>query len=252
MSDNFKIIILAIFDKYDFSNKAMADIHGKSMLQYVFESAKSSGANEIVIATDNARVGMAAEDFGATVCMLVGDNLKGISRLAEVADKMFWGDDTVIVNFPADAPLIPGEVVAQVAVNLMSRADSDCATLYSLVTREFAEKEETINMVVDSVDNVMYLSHLPIPNIHSEGYELSAYKCYLEVNAYRAGLLRVFRNLPESDLNQAEGIEELKLLHNGIAIHADEACASIGQRVIKEENIAKIKFLIEPERQVSK
>jgi len=251
MNDNFKIIILAIFERYDFSNKAMADIHGKSMLQYVYECAKSSGANEIVIATDNARIGMAAEDFGATVCMLVGDNFKGISRLAEVADKMSWGDDTVVVNFPADVPLIPGAIIAQVAKNLVSRADNDCATLYSLVTREVAEKEETINLIVDSADNVMYFSHLPVPHLYTEDYKLSAYKCHLEVNAYRAGLLRIFRNLPGSDLDQAEGIEELKLIHNGIAIHADEACASIGQRVFNEENLAKIKFLIEPERQVS-
>ena len=248
MSDNFKIIILAIFDKNDFPNKAMADIHGRPMLQHVFECAKTSSASEIVIATDSSRVGMAAEDFGAKVCMIVGDDLRGVSRLAEVADKMSWGDDVVIVNFPADAPLIPGNVIDQVADNLISQAEIECATLYERVSREVAERDETINMVTSNDDQVMYFSHQPIPYQYSDEYKVTEFKNHLELNAYRAGLLRIFRNLPESDLDQAENIEELKLLNNGIAIHAVEACAAIGCRVITEDNIAKVKFLIDPER----
>jgi len=248
MSDNFKIIISTIFDKNDFPNKAMADIHGKPMLQHVFECAKTSGASEIVIATDSPRIGMAAEDFGAKVCMIVDDDLKGVSRLAEVVDKMSWGDDAIIVNFPADIPLLPGKVIDQVAVNLISQSEIECATLYELVSREVAESEETINMVIDNENHVMYFSHQPIPHQYSDKFKVTEFKKHLEVNAYRAGLLRIFRNLPESDIEQAENIEELKLLKNGIAIHAVEACTAIGCRVIMEDNIAKVKFLIEPER----
>jgi len=230
MSDNFKIIILAIFNKNDFPNKAMVDIHGKPMLQYIFECAKTSAASDIVIATDSPRVG------------------KGVSRLAEVADKMSWGDDEIIVNFPADAPLITGDVIDQVAENLISKTDVDCATLYERVTREVAEKDETINMVTNNDDQVMYLSHQPIPHQYSDDHKITEFKNHLELNAYRAGLLRIFRNLPESDLDRAENIEELKLLNNGIAIHAVEAGAEMGYRVIAEEHLAKVKFLIEPER----
>jgi len=248
MSDNFKIIILAIFDKNDFPNKALADIHGKPMLQHVFECAKTSGASEIVIATDSPRIGMAAEDFGAKVCMIVDDDLKGVSRLAEVADKMTWGDDVIIVNFPADIPLMPGNVIDQVAVNLTSQTEIDCATLYALVSRDVAERDETVNMVTNHDDQVMYFSHQPIPHQFSDENKVTEFKNHLELNAYRAGLLRIFRNLPESNLDQAENIEELKLLNNGIAIHAEEACAAVGHRVITEDHIAKVKFLIDPER----
>jgi len=102
MNDEFKIVILAIFDKNNFPNKATADIHGKPMIQHVYDSAKGSGASEIVIATDSPRVGMVAEDFGASVCMIVDSNLTGTDRLADVVDKMGWGDDTIVVNFPCD------------------------------------------------------------------------------------------------------------------------------------------------------
>lgn len=248
MSDEFKVIILAIFDKNNFPNKAMSDIHGKPMIQYVYESAKQSGASEIVIATDNTRVGMAAEDFGATVCMIVDEDLTAISRLAEVIDKMGWGDDTVVVNFPADAPLTPGSIIQQAAENIISHTDADCAILYSMVSREQAEKDHTINLVVDSIDNVMYFSRLPLPHQNSVRHKVSGYKCYSEINAYRCGLLRIYRNLPESELDKAEDIEELKLLYNGMTIHAAEANSSIGARVITEDNVAKVKLLISPNR----
>ena len=248
MSDEFKVIILATFDTNDFPNKAMTDIHGKPMIQYVFESAKESAASEIVIATDNTRVGMAAEEFGATVCMIVDEDLTGISRLAEVVDKMGWGDDTVVVNFPADAPLTPGSIIQQVAENLITQTEAECAILYSMVSREQAEKDYTINLVVDSADKVMYFSRLPLPHEYSADFKVAEYKCFIEINAYRCGLLRIYRNLPESELDQAEAIEELKLLYNGMTIHAAEANSLIGQRVITEDNVAKVKFLIAPDR----
>jgi len=246
MSEDFKVIILAIFDKNDFPNKAMATIHGKPMVQHVFESAKDSGASEIVIATDNTRVGMAAEEFGATVCMIVDDNLTGINRLAEVVDKMSWGDDTIVVNFPGDAPLTPSSIIEQVANNLITQAEADCAILYSKVSRDIAKKEYSINLVVDNADNVMYFSRRLLPNQVPEAYTVSEYKCFIEINAYRAGLLRIYRNLPSSELDWAENVEELKLLYSGMKIHAAEASSLIGQRVINEEDIQKVEIQIAP------
>ncbi|MCK4834279.1 MAG: 3-deoxy-manno-octulosonate cytidylyltransferase [Gammaproteobacteria bacterium] len=248
MNEDFKIIILAVFDQDDFPNKAMADIHGKPMIQHVFESAKDSGASEIVIATDNTRVGMAAEEFGATVCMIVDDNLIGLSRLAEVADKMNWPDDTIVVNFPGDAPLTPSSIIQQVADNLKIQTDAECAALYSMVPVDAAENESTIKLIVDNNEYVMYMSRRPIPNQVSDSYKVSEYRCYIEINAYRAGLLRIYRNLPESELDWAENIAELKLLYNGIKIHAAEANSLIGQRVLTHDDIEKVKIQIAPTR----
>lgn len=248
MIDDFKIIILAIFDKNDFHHKAMADIHGKPMIQYVFESAQGAAASEIVIATDSPRIGMAAEDFGATVCMIVDEELSGISRLAEVVDKMGWGDEHIVVNFPGDAPLTPSSIINQVAENLEAHADADCAILYSRVSHEVAVKRSTVNLVVDNSDLVMYLSRQPIPHVYSEDEQISDYKCSIGINAYRAGLLRIYNNFPQSELDRCENIEELKLLYNGMKIHAAEANSLIGQRVYTEEDIETVKIQIAPRR----
>jgi 3-deoxy-manno-octulosonate cytidylyltransferase (CMP-KDO synthetase) len=242
---DFKIIILAIFDENNFPNKATID---KPMIQHVFDSAKSAGATEIVVATDSPRIGMIAEDFGATVCMVIDEQLKGISLITEVVDKMEWDDEAVVVNFPGDAPLTPDSIILQVANNLVEQAEADCATLYSYVSREVAEKEYTISMVIDKNDYVMYLSRCPIPHQISNTYDISKYKSHVGINAYRVSFIRSYKNLPKGELDSVENIEELKLLYNGMKIHAAEANNIIGQRVISEADVEKVKIQIAPSR----
>ncbi len=82
----------------------------------------------------------------------------------------------------------------------------------------------------------------------SEIYTVSEYKSSIELNAYRTGLLRIYRNLPESELDWAEDIEELKLLYNGMKIYAEEANSLIGHRVVSEDDIKKVKIQIAPTR----
>jgi 3-deoxy-manno-octulosonate cytidylyltransferase (CMP-KDO synthetase) len=245
---DFKVIILAVFNENNFPNKAMSDIHGKPMIQHVFESAINSGASEIVLATDSPRVGMVAEDFGATVCMIVDNETEGLSLLTEVIDKMGWDDDTVLVNFPGDAPLTPGSIIMQVAKNLVTQEAADCATLFSYVSRKVAEKNYTVCMTIDKDDYVMYLSRCPIPHQGSLAYDVSRYRSYIGINAYRAGHLRRYSQLPRCELDAVENIEELTLLYNGVRIHAAEANSLIGQRVITEADIEKVKIQIAPGR----
>ncbi len=245
---DFKVIILAIFEQNNFPNKATTDIHGKTMIQHAYDSAKRSGAAEIVLATDSPRVGMIAEDFGATVCMIIDDELEGVSLLTAVIDKMEWEDETIIVNFPGDAPLTPESIILQVANNLVAQTEADCAILYSYVSRDIAKKKYTVNMVVDKNDYVMYFSRCPIPHQMSDVNEALKYKSYIEINAYRAGFLRTYKELPKGELDSIEDIDELKLLYNGMRIHAAEANSLIGQRVFTEEDVEKVKMQIAPGR----
>lgn len=244
----FKIIIIAIFHDNDFTNKALCNIHDKPMLQYVYESAKRSQAEDVVIATDSPRVGMLAEDFGATVCMIVDDSLKGISLLNAVVDKMAWESDTVIVTFPADAPLTPRSILQQVADNLIEHEDADCATLYSLISRDIAENTQTTKLVLDKDGYVLYCSHCLIPCQLSDQQPEMKYRCSIETNAYRASFLRNFASLSECELDQIENINELRLLYHGIKIHAEEANSLIGQRVFTKADIEKVEMQIAPSR----
>lgn len=88
----------------------------------------------------------------------------------------------------------------------------------------------------------------PIPQQVSQTCRIIGYRCYIEINACRAGMLRIYRNLPQSELDQAENIEALKLLYNGMKMHAAEANSLIGQRVIAAEDVEKVKRQIAPNR----
>jgi len=98
MTEEFKIIIPARYDSSRFPGKPLADIHGKPMIQRVYEAAVDAGASEVVIATDSTLIGMAAEEFGAPVCMTLEQHATGTDRLCEVVDKLEWTDDTVVVE----------------------------------------------------------------------------------------------------------------------------------------------------------
>lgn len=245
---NFNVIILAIFDGNSFPNKVNTEIHSKSMIQYVYDSAKEAGAGEIVVATDSPRVGMKAEDFGAKVCMIVDDELVGISLLAEVAERVGWDDETIVVSIPGDAPLTPPSIIKQVAENLNARGEIEFATLYSNVSPELAEKEYLIKMVVDNDGYILYLSRSAIPYRAASSPPVSEYKNYIELNAYRVSLFKRYNELPGSVLDRTENIDELKLMFNGIKIHAAEANSLIGQRVFAEKHIAKVQLQIAPNR----
>jgi len=88
----------------------------------------------------------------------------------------------------------------------------------------------------------------PIPQQVSQTRRITEYRCYIEINAYHAGLLRIYQNLPQSELDQSENIEELKLLYNGMKMHAAEANSLIGQRVVSAEDVEKVKIQITPNR----
>lgn len=245
---NFNVIILAIFDENSFPNKVNTEIHSKSMIQYVYDSAVEAGAGEVVVATDSPRVGMKAEDFGAKVCMIVDEELVGISRLSEVAERMGWDDETIVVNIPGDAPLTPPSIIKQVVDNLITRDEIEFTTLYSNISPELAEKEYTIKMVVDNDGYVMYFSRSPIPHRAASSSPVSEYKNYIELNAYRASLFKKYNEFPSSELDRTENIDELKLMLNGIKIHAAEANSLIGQRVFTEKDIGRVQLQIAPNR----
>ncbi|MEL7187498.1 MAG: NTP transferase domain-containing protein, partial [Pseudomonadota bacterium] len=86
----FVVVIPSRYASTRLPGKPLIDIGGKPMLQHVYERGTESGADEVVIATDDERIAAVAEDFGATVCMTSADHASGTDRIAEVADIMDW------------------------------------------------------------------------------------------------------------------------------------------------------------------
>mgnify|MGYP001814273340 CR=1 FL=1 len=251
MIEDFKIVIPARYESSRFPGKPLADIHGKPMIQRVYETAMEAGANEVIIATDSTMIGMAAEEFGATVCMTLEAHHSGTDRLSEVAEKQGWPDDTVVVNLQGDEPLTPPVIIKQVAVNLLKNPEADCATLYTGLSHEDADDPNIVKLVADANGFALYFSRSVIPYARDPDDALMArlmYKRHLGLYAYKVGLLRMFRNMKPCELELAEKLEQLRLMWNGMKIHVAQANSVPGHGVDTPEDLERVRTAMLPDR----
>src|SRR6185312_14858409 len=110
-----RVVIPARYDSTRLPGKVLLALAGKPMLQWVWERARASRADEVLVATDDARVARSAEQFGAQVVMTAAAHVSGTDRIAEAAWHRRWSDEDVVVNLQADEPLMPPALIDQVS-----------------------------------------------------------------------------------------------------------------------------------------
>ncbi|HIA07622.1 MAG TPA: 3-deoxy-manno-octulosonate cytidylyltransferase [Chromatiaceae bacterium] len=224
----FRVVIPSRFESTRLPGKPLLDIVGKPMIQHVHERAQESGAAEVVIATDDARIQKTAEAFGATVCMTSTDHPSGTDRIAEVARQCGWADSDIVVNLQGDEPLLPGELVQRVAADLAHYEDASVSTLcIPIVDVIELFDPNAVKVVLDAKGFALYFSRAPIPwqrdDFAGDAPSLaSGARCYrhLGLYAYRVGFLHRYVTWSASAMELAESLEQLRVLHNGERIHA--------------------------------
>lgn len=107
MGQAFTVVIPARYASTRLPGKPLQDIGGKPMIQHVWEQARRSAAERVVVATDDARIVEACQGFGAEVVLTRVDHNSGTDRLAEVATQLGLAGDAIVVNVQGDEPLIP-------------------------------------------------------------------------------------------------------------------------------------------------
>ena len=120
--NNYFVVIPARFESQRLPGKALLDIHGKPLIQHVWENAISSTAGRVVIATDHERIEQAARTFGAEVVMTSDQHTSGSDRIAECARQLGWHDQQLIVNLQGDEPLMPAECLQVAPLRKLTRA----------------------------------------------------------------------------------------------------------------------------------
>lgn len=224
---SFVVVIPARFESSRLPGKVLADIAGKPMIQWVVEKALASGAEQVIVATDNDEVARVVESFGGEVCKTRADHQSGTERLAEVMETYQFADDQVIVNVQGDEPFIPVENIAQVAANLSNQSQARMATLAMTIT-DVAEalNPNAVKVLCDKSGYAMYFSRATIPydrerflnndNIDEIG---DFYLRHIGIYAYRAGFIKDYVQWPTSQLEQIESLEQLRVLWQGEKIH---------------------------------
>ncbi|MCW9012486.1 MAG: 3-deoxy-manno-octulosonate cytidylyltransferase [Gammaproteobacteria bacterium] len=250
MSLGFKIVIPARYASSRFPGKPLAQLQGKPMLQHVYECAISSGAEQVVIATDDERIKQVAQDFGAAVCMTSPDHPSGTDRLAEVSIINDWDIDDIVVNLQGDEPLTPPEILKQVALNLADHPKAGIATLSTPIqTAEDVFDPNIVKVVADAEGYALYFSRAPIPWNRDLGRNLSdqqarAYQRHLGIYAYRVNFLHAYTNMLACELETTEKLEQLRALHSGIAIHVEEAVKLPGPGIDTPEDLIAVGDII--------
>jgi 3-deoxy-manno-octulosonate cytidylyltransferase (CMP-KDO synthetase) len=238
---NFVVVIPARYASQRLPGKPLRDIAGKPMLQHVYERGRESSAREVVIATDDQRIAAAAEAFGAPVSMTSAGHQSGTDRLAEVARKSAWPDDTIIVNLQGDEPLMPAELIDQCAA-LLDDERADVATLASPIrSQEDFENPNVVKAVTDDAGFALYFSRAPIPYARSADAVVLARGSALHhhgIYAYRNHALQAFVSAEQSPLEIAEQLEQLRALSLGMRIKVGIPKARPGPGVDTEEDLA--------------
>jgi 3-deoxy-manno-octulosonate cytidylyltransferase (CMP-KDO synthetase) len=243
---HFVVVIPARYASTRLPGKPLRDIKGLPMIQHVWQQACKSSAARVVIATDDKRIEEAATVFGAEVCMTRDDHISGTDRLQEVAQKLGLANEQIIVNVQGDEPLIPPEVIDQVATNLHQSATAGVATLCEPLNSvvDFVNPN-SVKVVSDAMGNALYFSRAPIPftrdkSLGSDNSLPEDARRHIGIYAYKVASINQFVDWEIAPLEQLESLEQLRFLANGIAIHVADACAPVPGGVDTEGDLKAV------------
>jgi 3-deoxy-manno-octulosonate cytidylyltransferase (CMP-KDO synthetase) len=216
-------IIPARYASTRFPGKPLAQIQGKSMVQRVYEQAKSARKLEDVwVATDDLRIEEHVLSFGGKVVMTMREHPSGTDRCFEALQKSGIPADAVI-NIQGDEPFIqPAQIDA--LADLITKPEVNIATLVKRITDPSLLLDvNKVKVVLDKNNKALYFSRSPIPYFTGVPNELilskGAFYKHVGIYAYTVETLRTITHLEKSFLEQTESLEQLRWLENGVSIY---------------------------------
>jgi len=234
------IVIPSRYASTRLPGKPLREINGKPMLEHVYQRGVESAASEVIVATDDERIGDVAEGFGARVCMTGNQHRSGTERITEVCDLMDWNDDKIVVNLQGDEPTMPAALIDQCA-GLLGNSDADIATLASpIASQKDFENPNVVKVVVSDNGNAIYFSRAAIPYARLADRQEQARNAALHhhgIYAYRCGVLRQLVAARPSELEMCERLEQLRALSLGLTIRVAVPAERPGAGVDTEEDL---------------
>ncbi|MBQ8702066.1 MAG: 3-deoxy-manno-octulosonate cytidylyltransferase [Prevotella sp.] len=216
-------IIPARYASTRFPGKPLAILGGKPVIQYVYEQV-SSVLDEVYVATDDERIYNKVLEFGGRVVMTSPNHKSGTDRIEEAADKI-GTDADIIINVQGDEPFIhPSQIRSLIAC--FDEPTTQIATLGKPFGADadmsLIDNPNSPKIAVDNNGFALYFSRSVIPYIrgteHAEWAGHYPFLKHLGVYAYRTNVLREITKLPQSSLELAESLEQLRWLQNGYRI----------------------------------
>jgi 3-deoxy-manno-octulosonate cytidylyltransferase (CMP-KDO synthetase) len=230
----FVVLIPARLSASRLPNKPLADLAGIPMVVRVAQRAQLSQASQVVVATDSAEVIKVCEQYGVTAIMTRDDHPSGSDRLAEAATMLGLPDAAIVVNVQGDEPLIEPHNINAVAQLLHDQSACSMSTLANPIKHwEEWHSPHCVKVVLDAQSCAMYFSRAGIPHFRGGSTDqLPPYPVYRHVGlyAYRCDFLKLYPTLTTSIAEQAEALEQLRVLWHGyrIAVHISQVSSAAG------------------------
>ena len=220
----FTAIIPARYASTRFPGKPLAILGGKTVIQRVYEQAVNV-LGQAYVATDDERILQAVEAFGGQAVMTRTDHKSGTDRIQEAAEKIHTDAD-VIINVQGDEPFIQRSQI-ETLCHLFDEPQTQIGTLGKrFESMEAVENPNSPKIVTDTKGFALYFSRSVIPFIRGtergEWFGRFPFLKHLGIYAYRRNVLEEITKLPQSTLEKAESLEQLRWLQNGYRIRVGE------------------------------
>src|SRR5437588_9127629 len=216
MSGN-AVIIPARWGSTRFPGKPLHQIAGKPLLWHVWERCRSARKIEsTIIATDDMRIAEAAFAWGAEVALTSPKHHSGTDRIAEVAKRA--KDFSLIINVQGDEPLVDPQLLNRIVSTLQQDRQTGIVTAaHPFENPRDALSAHQVKVVIDRAGNALYFSRAPIPSTKSHGRRL--FLRHQGIYGFRRAMLLQFVKWKPTPLEQAESLEQLRALENGVRVH---------------------------------
>ena len=190
------------------------------MIEHVYRrAADARGIDAVVVATDDERIAAAVESFGGIVRMTQAAHRTGTDRIAEIANDLSC---EILINVQGDLPLIEPGMISEVLDPLITDPSVNMSTLRQAMTDPAdIASPHVVKVVVDNHSDALYFSRTAIP-FRLDAGPAKAEHIYKHIGLYgfRRDFLLTFAALPQTPLEQAESLEQLRALEHGYRIRA--------------------------------
>lgn len=227
MSDRLKKKVIAViparFASTRFPGKPLAKIQGKEMILWVIEGAMTAKlVDQVLVATDDERIANVVGQAGYNYVLTDATLPSGTDRIFAAIKSLEFD---IVINVQGDEPLITGHLIDQLVRPMLATevglAGPEMATLAHAISHSELYSLNAVKVVLDGADQALYFSRFPIPYsrapVPAEGVVAGVYK-HIGMYAYKMDFLRRFCGAPQSSLEVAESLEQLRALTLGARI----------------------------------
>lgn len=220
---NIKVIIPARFNSSRLQGKPLLLINDFPIFWHVYQRCLEAGfsSENIILATDHNKIFETAKELNIPVVMTSDKHESGTDRINEVVTKLDLDDDSLVINVQGDEPLIPPQLIKQLALFAIENKNF---ALTTAVTPIYEHQDfinpNVVKAILGEEGRAIYFTRSPSPLNRDNSDSLALAYRHIGIYTYRVSDLKVFCSYSESPLEQYEKLEQLRALSNGMPIGA--------------------------------